>query len=114
MARFKDKPLEERKKFAQSILAKYPDKFPVIIESNKDTDLPMHKFIVPQDLTVGQLLYMIRKRTKLASEEALYVFFKNSLLNTNTLMTEVYRDYKDLDGILYGMYAKENTFGGLC
>lgn len=112
MNRFKSKPLEERTQFAKSIMEKHPGKIPLIIESNRDKDLPpIHKFIIPNDLTVGQVMYMLRKRVKLHEREALYLFFNNSLMNTNTLMSEVYVQHKDVDGIVYAVYAKENTFG---
>lgn len=112
MNRFKSKPLEERKQFAKSIIEKHPGKIPLIIESNKDKELPpIHKFIIPNDLTVGQVMYMLRKRVKLRETEALYMFFNNSLVNTNVLMAQVYDDHKDVDGILYAVYARENTFG---
>jgi GABA(A) receptor-associated protein len=115
MNKFKSKTLEERTQFAKSIMEKHPGKIPLIIESNKDKDLPpIHKFIIPNDLTVGQVIYMLRKRIKLNEREAIYVFFKDSLLNTNTLMSEVYEQYKEADGIVYAVYAKENTFGSLC
>jgi GABA(A) receptor-associated protein len=112
MSSYRSKPLEERKQFAKSIMEKHPGKIPLIIESNKDKSLPpIHKFIIPSDLTVGQAIYMLRKRVKLAEQEAIYVFFNNSLVNTNVLMAEVYEKHKDQDGILYAVYAKENTFG---
>ena len=115
MNRFKSKPLEERTQFAKSIMEKHPGKIPLIIESNRNKDLPpIHKFIIPNDLTVGQVIYMLRKRIKLSEREAIYVFFKDNLLSTTTLMSEVYEQHKDADGIVYAVYAKENTFGGLC
>jgi GABA(A) receptor-associated protein len=115
MNKFKNKSLEERTQFAKSIMEKHPGKIPLIIESNKDKDLPpIHKFIIPNDLTVGQVIYMLRKRIKLNEREAIYVFFKDNLLSTNTLMSEVYEHHKDSDGIVYAVYAKENTFGSLC
>ena len=115
MNKFKNKSLEERTQFAKSIMEKHPGKIPLIIESNKDKDLPpIHKFIIPNDLTVGQVIYMLRKRIKLNEREAIYVFFKDNLLSTNTLMSEVYDQHKDADGIVYAVYAKENTFGSLC
>lgn len=115
MNRFKSKPLEERTQFAKSIMEKHPGKIPLIIESNRNKDLPpIHKFIIPNELTVGQVVYMLRKRIKLNEKEAIYVFFNNHLVNTNTLMSEVYHQHKEADGIVYAVYAKENTFGGLC
>ena len=39
-------------------------------------------YLVPADLTVGQLLYVVRKRIKLSAEKAIFVFTKNTLSPT--------------------------------
>ena len=111
MISYRSKPLEERANFAKSVLKKYAGRFPLIVEStNKDLP-PVHKFIIPDDLTVGNLLIVLRKRIKLEPSEAIYIFFKNNIVNSSTLLTDVYTKYKDDDGILYANYSKENTFG---
>jgi GABA(A) receptor-associated protein len=37
------------------------------------------RFLVPADLTVGQFVYVIRKRIKLSPEKAIFIFVKNVL-----------------------------------
>lgn len=37
------------------------------------------RFLVPADLTVGQFVYVIRKRIKLSPEKAIFVFVRNVL-----------------------------------
>ena len=37
------------------------------------------RYLVPADLTVGQFVYVIRKRIKLSSEKAIFIFIKNTL-----------------------------------
>ena len=37
------------------------------------------RYLVPADLTVGQFLYVIRKRIKLNSEKAIFIFVDNVL-----------------------------------
>jgi hypothetical protein len=37
------------------------------------------RYLVPADLTVGQFVYVIRKRIKLSSEKAIFIFVKNVL-----------------------------------
>ena len=66
---------------------------------------------MPGDLTVGQFVYVIRKRIKLAPEKAIFVFVRNVLPPTAALMASVYDDHKDEDGFLYVAYSGENTFG---
>ena len=74
-------------------------------------DIDKHKFLVPNDLTVGQFLYVIRKRIKLNQEQALFIYINNIIPSTNQLISQIYNEYSDPDGFLYVQYAGENTFG---
>lgn len=40
---------------------------------------PACRYLVPSDLTVGQFVYVIRKRIKLSPEKAIFIFVKNVL-----------------------------------
>lgn len=73
---------------------------------------PTNRYLVPADLTVGQFVYVIRKRIRLSPEKAIFVFVRNVLPPTAALMSSVYEDHKDEDGFLYVAYSGENTFGG--
>ena len=42
-------------------------------------DIDKNKFLVPKDLTLGQFVYVIRKRMKLPPEKAIFVFIKKCL-----------------------------------
>ncbi|KAE8956555.1 hypothetical protein PR001_g31694, partial [Phytophthora rubi] len=42
-------------------------------------DIDKKKFLVPADLTVGQFVYVIRKRIKLSPEKAIFIFVNNVL-----------------------------------
>ena len=45
---------------------RYPDRIPVICEKDPRSDIPpvdKRKYLIPMDLTVGQFVYVIRKRT---------------------------------------------------
>jgi microtubule-associated protein 1 light chain len=114
MLNFKNKPIDDRKRVAENIMKKYSGRIPIIIEQGKyNNKLPMNntKFIVPEDMTVAQLLYMLRSRIKLKDKEAIFLFFDGNLLNTNSILKEVYHNYKKEDGILYIYMSTENTFG---
>lgn len=112
---FKDEhPLEKRKAEAGRIKEKYPDRIPVIVEKTDKSDIPLidkKKYLVPSDLTVGQFVYVIRKRIKLSPEKAIFIFVKNILPPTAALMSSIYEDHRDDDGFLYITYSGENTFG---
>ena len=106
--------LQKRKKESISIMKKYPNRIPVIVEKVGSSDIPdidKHKYLVPSDLTVGQFQFVIRKRVELKPEQAIFFFVNNTLPSTGTLMTILYKEYKDVDGFLYMKYSGENTFG---
>jgi GABA(A) receptor-associated protein len=106
--------LEHRKNEAKRILAKYPDRIPVIVSKHEKTevsDIDKKKFLVPLDLTVGQFKYVIRKRIHLTPEKAIFIFVNNNLPPVSELMRNLYNQHKDEDGFLYVMYSGENTFG---
>jgi GABA(A) receptor-associated protein len=110
---FKDKPFDERKKEAQLILKKYPEKIPIIMEKyDKHTpNLDRYKYLVSYDLTIGSLLLIIRKRAKLSEKQAIFIFANGSLYGVATSLAEVYIKEKNEDGFLYFTYSTENTFG---
>ncbi|KAI9630209.1 hypothetical protein KEM48_012242, partial [Puccinia striiformis f. sp. tritici PST-130] len=114
-SKFKDEhPFEKRKAEAERIRQKYPDRIPVICEKADRTDIPTidkKKYLVPSDLTVGQFVYVIRKRIKLAPEKAIFIFVDEVLPPTAALMSAIYEEHKDEDGFLYVTYSGENTFG---
>ncbi|KAK8560841.1 hypothetical protein V6N13_026276 [Hibiscus sabdariffa] len=106
--------LEKRRAEAARIREKYPDRIPVIVEKAERSDIPnidKKKYLVPADLTVGQFVYVIRKRIKLSAEKAIFIFVDNVLPPTGAIMSAIYEEKKDEDGFLYVTYSGENTFG---
>ncbi|GAB5372490.1 hypothetical protein AAMO2058_001670200 [Amorphochlora amoebiformis] len=107
---------EKRKAEADKIRSKYPDRIPVICEKAKKSDIvdiDKKKYLVPADLTVGQFVYVIRKRIKLTPEKAIFIFVNNTLPPTGAVMSQIYKEHKDDDGFLYVTYSGESTFGSL-
>lgn len=105
---------EKRKNESSRIRSKYPDKIPIIVEKfekSQVNDIDKNKYLVPTDLTVGQFLYIIRKRVQLTPEKAIYIFIDNKIPPTAQMMANLYEQYKDDDGFLYVFYACESTFG---
>ena len=106
-----DKRLSESKR----IMAKYPDRIPLIVFKDPKSQLAQldkYKYLIPLDLTLGQFIHVIRKKIKLAPEKSIFLFTqKNTLITISELMNTVYKKYKDEDGFLYLVYFEENTFG---
>lgn len=101
---------------ANRVLEKYPDRIPIIVErdNQRSNNLPVidkKKFLVPNDLTIGQFVYVIRKRIKLSPEKAIFLMIDNKLPQTSTLMSKIYQEEKDDDNFLYITYSSENVFG---
>ncbi|KAL6014447.1 hypothetical protein CA7LBN_003684 [Candidozyma auris] len=114
-SQFKDEnPFDKRKSESTRILQRFKDRLPVICEKVENSDIQeidKRKYLVPGDLTVGQFVYVIRKRIKLPSEKAIFIFVNDILPPTAALMSTVYEEHKDEDGFLYVLYSGENTFG---
>ncbi|KAK2447833.1 Ubiquitin superfamily protein [Trifolium repens] len=107
-------PFERRQAESTRIREKYPDRVPVIVEKagrSDIADIDKKKYLVPADLSVGQFVYVVRKRIKLSAEKAIFVFIDNTLPPTAALMSALYEEHKDEDGFLYMTYSGENTFG---
>ena len=135
--------LASRKANSAAILAKHPTRIPVIVEKREGdkslSDIDKKKFLVPNDLTIGQFVYVIRKRINLAPEQAIFLFVNSGVLPPSVAalqqvalsgpaalpssvrflcahrwprpLPQVYDQYKDEDGFLYMLYSGENTFG---
>jgi len=106
-----------RKEEATRILKKYPERVPVLVEKHKgDKNLPKldkKKYLVPQDLTVGQFVFTLRKRMEIRASDSMFLFFNDTLVPVSQTLGNVYIQHKLDDGFLYAEYCAENTFGTL-
>lgn len=106
----------KRIKEAKNIIEQFPNKVPVIVEKDprcKDIqDIDRKKYLVPNDLTMGNFMYVIRRRIKLPPEKSLYLFVDEAnMVPSGQLISAVYDDFAAPDKFLYIMYAGESTFG---
>jgi GABA(A) receptor-associated protein len=113
---FQSLPFEKRKKESTHILTKYPDKVGIIVQKStrcyEDIELDKQKFLVPRNITMGQFLFIIRKRLKLRAEKAIYMFTENTTIPpTSFLISNIYNQNVNEDGFLYMYYTSESTFG---
>lgn len=107
--------LSEEQKITQytKINSKYPNHIAVIILNDKDIDIEKNKFLVNGDITMGQFMFTIRKRVKINSEEALFLFLENGQMPPNSeLLSIVYNNNKSKSGFLILKLKKESVFGG--
>ena len=113
------KPFDERKAESKRIIEKHPDRIPIICERSKTCSTTMaeidkKKYLVPKDMTIGQFIYVVRKRINVKKEDALFIFINNNHLpQSSDVVVNVYSAYKNADGFLYMEYSSENTFGDL-
>jgi GABA(A) receptor-associated protein len=101
---------------AARILAKYPDKVPVVVIRARGArasmpELKKWKYVVPRDLTLGQFMYLLRRHMTLPPEEALFLFVGNTLVPSGERVADVWARYRSEDGALHVVYSGESAFG---
>lgn len=106
--------LDDRQNESIKIMKKYPSRIPIIVERSDKCEfqnIDKRKYLVPKDLNMNQFTFIIRKRIKLDSSQAIFLMINNTLCPSNTNIGPVYDDHHDEDGFLYITYSSENTFG---
>jgi GABA(A) receptor-associated protein len=110
--------LEQRTSESKRIKERYPDRIPIIVEINRGytQDLPeldKNKYLVPGDLTLGQFIYVLRKRIKIDSAKAIFLMTEDGqLMPTHTLLSSIYDEKcENTDGFLFLVLSSESVFG---
>ena len=117
MSKFKSEyTYMDRCEESEKMIKRYPDKIPVICEISPNADIKVKitrmKYLVPRDLTIGQLAYVIRKRFELPSEKAMFIMVNNKVIPpTAAIVSDIYNKHKDSDNFLYFSVCFENFFG---
>ena len=109
-------PLEKRKAEAEKIREKWPDRVPCIVERadssrNNIPSIDKKKYLVPESMTFGQFIHVIRKRIKLTPEQAIFLYVNNVLPPSSMTMGQIYAEHKGEDLFLTMIYASESSFG---
>merc|ERR1719453_3022061 len=113
-------PFEKRANEAKRILAKYPDRVPVLCEKAPRSDVPeieKKKFLVPATMQLSEFKHIVHKHIYhtgaegIASDQTIYLFVNGKSPKTSDQMSELYEQYKASDGFLYVAYSAENTLG---
>ena len=67
---------EERLGESEKVIIKHPNRVCVYIKKSETAltipDIDKNKFLVPNDVTVAQFIYIIRKRLKISPSQALF------------------------------------------
>ena len=96
------------------IREKYPNKIPTIIKKLRYNDtlpqLKKYKFLIQKELTIGNLIHVIRRNLPIDSTVALYLSINNKIYPSSTSIGHIY-DSNINDDFLYVYYIGENTFG---
>ena len=99
----------------ESHLMLHPDHVPVIIERDKHCkdlpDIENNKFFVPKDLTIGNFIYIIRKRVKINETDAIFVFVNKVLPSPQDTLGFLYDQYKSSDKTLHCTYSSDHSYG---
>jgi GABA(A) receptor-associated protein len=127
MIPFKEKySIEHRKNETMKVKQRYPDRIPVIITKNNQSSIANinnEKFLIPESLTICQLIQVIRERIKINEFESINVFIITldnneilpssgaSILSIYNEHVESRKDHPKYDGYLYVVYSGENVFG---
>lgn len=107
------------KKEVDMIKTKYPNYIPIIVRTKKGTkknsDLILNKtkYLVGEEITISQFIYIIRKKIKnLNNSDSIYIFINNSLPIQTKTLGSIYSEYKNIEtDMLFVTVCKENTFG---
>ncbi|CAK1593944.1 unnamed protein product [Parnassius mnemosyne] len=100
----------------QAIRHRFPNKIPLYVERYaREKEVPAlgrTKFLVPQELTMSQFLYIIRTKMKLRESQALYLLVNDKVLVSHSMtMAQAYEQFRGDDGFLHITYAAQQVFG---
>lgn len=102
-----------RKEESERIIAKYPDKIPVVCEKlyNSDPTISKIKYLIPFDVSLSYFIFLIRKQEALKKEHGIFIIVNGFIPPTTMSFIQLYNLFKDDDGFLYLNYSVESVFG---
>ena len=100
---------------ASNLINKYPGRVPIIFAKKaRDPlgDLDKTKYLIPEDMSFGQVVCVLRKRLRIPAHKALFVISSHGrLISSSSFVSVIYEKEKSVDGYLRLTYASENAFG---
>ena len=108
--------LDERIKQSESILAKYVNYIPVIVECDPQIGvMKKQKFLVPQNVNCSHMIVAVRNQLKLDPSKSIFIFYNNNIICPTENINVVYRRYltqiDNGDKFFHIYVTTENTFG---
>lgn len=123
------------KKKIEQMMSKNPNRVPIIISSNS-FKIDKLKYIVPDSITIGELMIMLRKKNNINPQEAIFLFIKDNntqprnekeinnksknnskkenegiLVPSSSTLGTLHQQHKDENLILHIFFEKEAVFG---
>ena len=109
---FKKKTFEDRKNTFKKLIIENPKIIPVVCEKHpksKLKQLDKSKYLINNKMTLNEFKLEIKKN--LLEKNEIFIFFKDKFINSNLLMSELYKKYKDEeDNFLYCFYSETDDF----
>tara|TARA_B100001094_G_C17784248_1_gene601199 strand:- start:198 stop:578 length:381 start_codon:yes stop_codon:yes gene_type:complete len=109
--KFREKSLEERLQTSNTIKLKYNNRIPIIVDCDSSLTLFKNKYIVPNDLTMAQFIYILKKKIKMTENQSIFIICNNKLINSCDNIGYIYDKENSADGFLYLIVSLENVFG---
>lgn len=98
--------MDKMDKLSYRLIQNYPECVPVIIRKNVNEqilqDIDKERYLIPKNLSVSDLLFIIRKKLKINSE--IFIFVNNLLMSMDITIGSIYNAYKNENGFLYLTY----------
>ncbi|XP_014602371.1 PREDICTED: microtubule-associated proteins 1A/1B light chain 3A-like isoform X1 [Polistes canadensis] len=100
----------------ETIKKRHPDKIPIVVErfpgEKQLPTLDNTKFLVPDYLSVAELIKILRLKLHLNPTQSFYLLTNSrSLVSGSMTMLQLYQREQDEDGYLYILFASQEVFG---
>ncbi|KAI5837877.1 autophagy related protein ATG8 [Morchella snyderi] len=94
----------ERRRASAAMLLSRPSHIPIICEkapTSKMEGPSLIKVLIPPERQVAYLLHLIRRRTKIAPTQALFLLVEGVLPPTSMELGVLFEESRDADGFMY-------------